>query len=167
MMTSPLAKLPTILTIGKSTIRFDQDDTFTLAFLNGMTVGHLTYMVYGKKAHLFDTDLILLITQQQTMWHTPLAFNAGFIVGYLSTQAQKQGAYTLTTDAFCEGYHEGLQAYCLVGRRNVLTLSELCCLLSWKHRGNDSAFNAGYVVGFVQGLTEGITAILAMIRGIK
>jgi hypothetical protein len=167
MVTHAVLTLPAVLTIGQSTIRLDQDDALTLAFLNGYTAGHLSYMVHGKQAHLFDTDLILLIVSRQKTLRVPLAFNVGFLVGYLATQTQKNGVYTLTHPAFGEGLQQGLQDYCLAGQRAPLTLSDLCCLVSWHHRGADSAYNAGYVAGFIQGMTQGLHAILAMVKGAK
>jgi hypothetical protein len=167
MVTSTTLKLPGSLSIGNSTLRLEQDETSTLTFINGVQAGILAYEIYGKKAHLYDTDIILMVTERQNTLRYPLAFNTGFPVGYLSTLAQKKGVYSLTNDAFCEGYHEGMQAYCLLGRRQVFTLSEMCSLLTWKHRGKDSAFNAGYVAGFIQGFTEGIHAILAFVRGAR
>lgn len=167
MVTSPLVKLPAVLTIGKSTIRFDQDDASTLAFLNGYTAGHLSYMAHGKKAHLFDTDTILLVISRQKTLCTSWMFNVGFIVGYLATQTQKHGVYTLTHQAFCEGLQQGLQDSCLTGQRATMTLSELCCLVSWHHRGVDSSYNAGYGAAFIQGMTQGLHAILALVKGAK
>jgi hypothetical protein len=162
-VTSPTLKLPTTLAIGKTTIRLEQDEIATQDFIDGMTAGHLAYMAHGNKAHLFDTDLILLVVQRQQMRQPSLAFNTGFIVGYLSTLARK-GIYQLANPSFCEGHHEGLQAYCLLGRRHAFTQSELCRLMSWKHREQNSAYNAGYVMGFIQGLTVGIQAVLSLVR---
>ncbi len=157
-VTSPTLKLPSTLPI-----RLEQDETATQDFIDGMTAGHLAYMVYGNKAHLFDTDLILLVVQRQNTRSSSPAFNTGFVMGYLSTLARK-GIYQLTNRSYCEGHHEGLQAYCLLGRRYLFTLSELCSLIGWKHQEQNSAYNAGYVVGFVQGLTAGIQAVLTLVR---
>ncbi len=93
-------------------------------------------------------------------------FQTGFLVGDLSTLAQK-GTYQRTNDAFCEGYQEGMQAYCLLGRRHVFTLSEICSLMTWKHQEKENTFNVGYMTGFIQGLTQGIHAIVAFVRGAR
>jgi hypothetical protein len=163
LVTSATLKLPTNLSIGKSIIHLEQDEPAIQDFIDGMTAGHLAYMVDGNKAHLFDTDLILLVVQRQKTLQASPAFNTGFIAGYLSTLVRK-GVYQLTNSSYCEGHHEGLQAYCLLGHRHVFTLSELCSLLMWKHREQNSAFNAGYVMGFIQGLTAGIRATLVLAR---
>ena len=165
MVTHTTPKLPTSLSLGQCTIRFEQDQLATLAFLNGVQAGILAYEVHGKKARLYDTDIILLVVKQQKSTCHPRLFNIGYMVGCLTTLAHK-GSYTLTTQAFDEGYQEGMQACCQF-HHHQFTLSELACLISWQHRGNESAFNAGYVAGFVESLTQGIRAILTLVRGTK
>lgn len=162
-ITSSAMKLPTNLAIGKSAIHLEQGEAAIQDFIDGMTAGHLAYMAYGKKATLFDTDLILLVVQRQ---HTPSsspAFNAGFVVGHISTLVRK-GVYQLTNSSYCEGHHEGLHACCLLSREHLFTLSEICSLIAWKHREQNSAFDAGYVVGFLQGLTVGTPAAFGLLR---
>src|SRR5262245_46845100 len=82
MVTSAILHTPKRLTIGNSTLHLDQEETAALAFINGVTAGHLAYMVYGKKARLFDTDLILLMVARQHTRQSSAAFNAGYVVGY-------------------------------------------------------------------------------------
>jgi hypothetical protein len=166
MVTSTFLKQATSLTIGKGTIRFEQDDTATSDFINGLQAGMLAYEVHGKKARLYDTDVILMIVARQNARLDSPPFHAGFVVGNISSLVQK-GVYQTTNRSFCEGYREGIEAYCMLGRRHMFTLSELCSLVFWKHRDKDSAFNAGYIAGFIQGLTEGVHAILKLVRGAR
>ncbi len=156
--TSPTLKLPLILTIGKTTIRLETDETTIQEFIDGMTAGHLAYMAQGRKAHLFDTDLILLVVQRYQMRQATLAFNGGYVTGYLSTLARK-GTYYLSNASFCDGYHEGLHTYCLLRHRHTFTQDELCSLIGWQHQEQNSAYNAGYVVGFLQGVTLGTQVV--------
>jgi hypothetical protein len=154
MVTSNSPKLPTSLQIGKSAIRVEQDEISTLNFINGLTAGILTFEVHGKKARLYDTDLILMIVARQHTRLQSLWFNAGFVLGNLSSIARK-GVYVSTDRSFAKGYIEGKQTYALLSLKHVFTASELATLLSWQHKSQNSAFNAGYITGFIQGLTEG------------
>jgi hypothetical protein len=158
MVTSNSPKLPTSLQIGKLAIRLEQDEVLTLNFINGLTAGILTYEVYGKKARLYDTNLTLMIVSRQNTRSHSAFFNTGFIIGNLSTLTRK-GAYCLTDKSFCEGYQNGTQAYACLSQKHIFTASELCSLLSWQHKSQNSAFNAGYITGFIQGLTEGREAL--------
>ena len=166
MVTSTFLKQATLLTIGKGTIRFEQDDTATSDFINGLQAGMLAYEVHGKKARLYDTDLILIIVARQNARLDSPPFHAGFVVGNISSLVQK-GVYQTTNRSFCEGYREGIEAYCMLGRRHMFTLSELCSLTSWKHQDQNSAFNAGYVTGFIHSLTAGIHAALTFVKGAR
>ncbi|HEU5378564.1 MAG TPA: hypothetical protein VFV38_24345 [Ktedonobacteraceae bacterium] len=164
MMVPSVRKLPTSLHIGKSTLRLDKDETTTLAFIDGVQAGILNYEVHGKKARLYDTDLILLIAKQQNNASGFPLSHAGFVVGMISTLTQK-GTYQFTHKSFRDGHHEGLQAYCLLGRHYAFTLSDMSKLLAYKHQDQDSAFNAGYIIGFIQGLTEGLQAVIRLVGG--
>ncbi len=144
--------LPATLTIGRSCVALTSDPVAALAFLNGFQAGHLTYMVYGKRARLYDTDLVMLIVARKNARHVSLWFNTGFLVGYLTTLTQK-GVYFPTNQSFCEGYQEGKHASLRL-RDYPLTTDELCRLLSWQPQGHTSAFNGGYIVGFLHALAE-------------
>jgi hypothetical protein len=106
-----------------------------------------------------------MVLSCQEHWQTPFLFNVGYVVGYLSTLERKKRTYRLSDDAFCDGYHEGLQAYCLLGPRHVVTFMELACLFCWFADGKSNAYHAGYVAGFIQGVTKGIHAVLTLTRG--
>ncbi len=152
MRKSPSVTLPATLTIGRRRVALASDPVAALSFLNGFQAGHLTYMVYGKRARLYDTDLVLLIVARKHARHDSLWFNTGFVVGYLTTLTQK-GVYFPTNQSFCQGYQEGKHAYLRL-RDYPLTTGALCRLLSWHDQGHTSAFNGGYMTGFVHALAE-------------
>jgi hypothetical protein len=158
MTTHAPSKLPAELPIGKSTIRLEQDERATLHFIHGLTAGILTYEVHGKKARLYDTDLILMIVAHQQTRHQSLWFNSGFVVGNLSSIARK-GVSVPTDTSFCQGYQDGKQADGCLSQKHIFTASELCSLFSWQHTGQNSAFHCGYITGFIQGLTNGRDAL--------
>ena len=142
MLKASALTLPTTLAVGKNRVRLEEDAVTSLAFINGYQAGHLTYMVYGKRARLYDTDVVMLIVARKALRQSSLWFNAGFIVGYLATLTQK-GVYFSTDQSFCKGYQEGKQAYLCLSKRHTFTISELCSLLSWQHQGHTSAFHGG------------------------
>jgi hypothetical protein len=161
MVTSNALRPANSLKIGKGTIRLEQDEAAIQMFINGMVTGHLSYMVHGRKTRIMDTDIVLLVSHYQNTLAHPLFFNNGFLVGFLTTIAQK-GSDQLTNNSFCEGYHDGEKAYIAIGKKYLLSLSELSALISWKHRGANGAYNAGYVAAFLETLTKGIHTTSSM-----
>src|SRR5258707_10034604 len=113
-----------------------------LLLKRGMKVGirSMQFKFHQKKHRLSDTMIVFMVDKLQNNPLYSPPFQTGFLVGDLSTLAQK-GTYQRTNDAFCEGYQEGMQAYCLLGRRHVFTLSEICSLMTWKHQEKENTVN--------------------------
>lgn len=145
--------LPTTLAVGNNRVLLEPDARSSLAFINGFQAGHLTYMAYGKRARLYDTDLILLMVARQNTRPSSIWFNAGYLVGYLATITAK-GVYIPTDRSFDEGCQEGKQAYLYLSKSHIFTISELCSLIVWRHQGHNSSFHGGYIAGFLESLAE-------------
>jgi hypothetical protein len=143
---------PTTLHIGTSTITLEPDIASTLAFINGLQAGHLHYMVYRQKMISTDISVTLLTSMHRHNPRQTVFFNTGFILGWLSTLAQK-GTINITQASFQEGYQAGQHTFLTVGNRCMLSASFLCTLVSWTHQGNNSAYNTGYITGFIHALT--------------
>ena len=143
---------PTTLHIGTSTIILEPDIASTFAFINGLQAGHLHYMVYSQKVIITDISATLLISMHRHNHRRTVFFNTGFILGWLSTLAQK-GTINITQVLFQEGYQAGRRTFLTIGSRCMLSASFLCTLVSWSHQGNNSAYNAGYITGFTHALT--------------
>jgi len=123
---------PTTLRIGVSTIALEPDTASNLSFFNGFQAGHLHYMVYRQKVTTTDIGTTLLISLHRQDHRHTVFFNTGFILGWLSTLAQK-GTIHITQAVFQEGYQEGQCAFLSIGYRRMLPLSLLCALISWSH----------------------------------
>ncbi len=158
----PAAQLPTILPIGKSVIQLPPDENACLAFIDGMQAGHLACMAYWRGVHVTDTELVLLVVKQQQILPFSSFSHWGYLLGRFSTLARK-GGVLLTNTSFCDGYREGVAAACPYSR-HLLTLKELCTILSEQH-GTNSAQHTGYVYGFIEGVTKGIHTVKPRIPG--
>jgi hypothetical protein len=151
------------LPIGQEVIQCRLDENATVDFLNGFQAGYLAYRLDWCMIVPLDTAMIMLFAKRQKTPCGSLFYDYGFLAGWLATCVRKSSGPVLTSKAFADGQQAGIQTYRDLGQQ-VLTLSEVCTLLSYRH-GPNSAYNAGYVCGFVKGLTLGRRACKPSLPG--
>lgn len=154
-----------LLAIGRSAILLlEQDESTNEEFINAFQAGHLAYMLYWRNIQVTDTDIVLLFVKQLKTLRFSHLYNCAFLLGRLSTLIQK-GRVSFTSHTFFTGYWHGMSDYCQFQQgKRLLTLNELCALLTFNH-GNNSSYNIGYCYGFVAGVTQGMQAIKPLIPG--
>ncbi len=152
-----------ILAVGKGIINLQGDESTIEEFINGFQSGHLACVLYWRNLQITDLDIVLLFVRRHNANPSHL-FHCGVLIGRLSTLIRGGKTPLFPSTAFHNGYRQGLQDYCKLGSKYLVTLSDISALISTQH-GYDSSHHGGYIYGFLEGLTEGIHAVKPIIPG--